>query len=78
MMATSYEKCCATVLEIINVLSELGFVVHENKSVFLPQQQATFLGFRINSKTMKVTLTPEKIDKITLFILELLSHIHPQ
>ena len=47
LIATSYEKCCATILETISVLSDLGFVVHVEKSVFVPQQQATFLGFRI-------------------------------
>ena len=47
LIATSYKKCCATILETISVLSDLGFVVHVEKSVFVPQQQATFLGFRI-------------------------------
>ena len=72
LIATSYEKCCATILETISVLSDLGFVVHVEKSVFVPQQQATFLGFRINSLTMKITLTPEKVNKITTFISALL------
>ena len=68
LIATSYGKCCATILETISVLSDLGFVVHVEKSVFVPQQQATFVGFRINSLTMKITLTPEKVNKITTFI----------
>ena len=66
-LATSYEKCCATVLDTIQLLSDLGFVVHVEKSVFVPQQQATFLGFLINSMKMKITLTHEKVDKITNF-----------
>jgi hypothetical protein len=76
LIATSYEKCCATVLETIQLLSDLGFVVHVEKSVFVPQQQATFLGFLINSITMKITmkitLTHEKVDKITSSISGLL------
>lgn len=76
LIATSYEKCCATVLETIQLLSDLGFVVHVEKSVFVPQQQATFLGFLINSMKMKITLTHEKVDKITSFISGLLvSHL---
>ena len=42
---------CGTILETISVLPDLGVVVHVEKSVFVPQQ-ATFLGFRINSLTM--------------------------
>ena len=34
LIVTSYEKCCATV---IDTLSELGVVVHVEKSVFTPQ-----------------------------------------
>lgn len=76
LIATSYEKFCATVLETIQLLSDLGFVVHVEKSVFVPQQQATFLGFLINSMKMKITLTHEKVDKITSFISGLLvSHL---
>ena len=51
LIATSCEKCCATILETISVLSDLGFVVYVEKSVFVPQQQATFLGFRIKFTT---------------------------
>ena len=77
LIATSYEKCCATILETISILSDLGFVVHVEKSVFVPQQQATFLGFCINSLTMKITLTPEKVNKITTFISALLASPSP-
>lgn len=77
LIATSYEKCCATVLETIQLLSDLGFVVHVEKSVFVPQQQATFLGFLLNSITMRITLTHEKIQKITKYISKLLASNSP-
>ena len=51
---------------------ELGLVIHVEKSVFFPQQKIIFLGFEINSITMKITLTSEKITKITSRITELL------
>ena len=69
LIAISYEKCGATILETISVLSDLAFVVHVEKSVFVPQEQANFLDFRINSLTIfKIALTPEKVNKITTFI----------
>lgn len=61
LVATSYEGCCSTVMETIQSLDMLGFTVHPEKSVFLPQKQITFLGFDINSTSMKITLTKEKI-----------------
>ena len=42
LIATSYKKCYATILDYISVLLDLGFVLHVEKLVFLPQEQATF------------------------------------
>ena len=77
LIATSFEKCCATVIETIKLLARLGFVVHLTKSVFIPQRNATFLGFVINSITMKITLTQDKIVKITSHISKLLDSSSP-
>jgi hypothetical protein len=52
-------------------LSDLGFAAHLEKSVFIPQQIAIFLGFLVNSLSMKITLSNEKVVKITSFISEL-------
>jgi hypothetical protein len=35
--------------------------------VFIPQQNAIFLGFFVNSLSMKITLSNEKVVKITSF-----------
>ena len=35
----------------------LGFVLHVEKSIFFPQQKIVFLGFELNSATMKIKLT---------------------
>ena len=77
LIATSFQKCCETVIETIQLLAKLGFVVHLTKSVFIPQQIATFLGFVINSTTMKITLTTDKIVKITNHISKLLDSSSP-
>ena len=55
------------------MLDKLGFVIHPDKSAFLPKQIIVFLGFTINSVDMTVTLTDEKILKIETLILQVLN-----
>ena len=43
-----------------NLLESLGFYLNYEKSVLQPTQQITFLGFRINSAHMKITLTEDR------------------
>jgi len=43
---------------------DLGFVIHPDKSQFIPKQQLTFLGFVIDSVTMRVFLTDSKRHKV--------------
>ena len=43
------------------LFSDLGFIVHNEKSVFIPSQEVTFLGFLLKSVTMTISLTPEKV-----------------
>ena len=38
-------------------MDPLGFVIHPNKSIFLPKQEITFLGFNINAQKIEITLT---------------------
>eukprot|EP00794_Sanderia_malayensis_P020896 gene20895-22947_t len=64
LVATSYQWCCSTVMQTIQSLDMSGFTVHPEKSVFLPQKQITFLGFDINSTSMKITLTRDKVTKL--------------
>ncbi len=49
---------------IMTQFDKLGFVVHPTKSEFIPKQQITFLGFVLNSVTMRITLTPKRYDKV--------------
>ena len=48
----------------IKLLQDLGFVIHPEKSVLIPTQKLTFLGFVIDTRCMTVTLTQEKKEKI--------------
>ena len=42
----------------------LGFFAHPEKSVFVPSQRLTFLGFDLDSVHMTVAPTAEKIEKL--------------
>ena len=54
-------ECERAVSDAVELLERLGFVVHEEKSVFVPSQCITFLGFILDSRSMTVVLTPEKV-----------------
>ena len=47
-------------IDTVNLLDALGFTIHPDKSKFIPSQVLIFLGFVINSVTMKVRLTDER------------------
>lgn len=64
LLNETYEGCAATVAETIITFDKLGFVVHPQKSVFIPNQSLVFLGFVINSVTMKISLTDNKKEKM--------------
>ena len=48
----------------VNLLKTLGFIINLHKSVLTPTQVITFLGFTINSITMRFTLPSEKVQKL--------------
>eukprot|EP00794_Sanderia_malayensis_P011529 gene11530-12719_t len=57
LQSASFEGCVHTVVDTITLFDNLGFVIHPEKSQFIPKQQVTFLGFVIDSITMRVYLT---------------------
>ena len=57
IIATSYEACAEAIIAAISVLTSLGFVLPVDKSVFLPTTNITFLGFDLDSTSMKIRLT---------------------
>ena len=58
--------CLDNVHETKLLLEGLGFHIHPKKSVFLPTQVITFLGFEINTVTMTISLTNAKKNEIRL------------
>ena len=56
----TFDECVENVITSIKLLNSLGFIIHPEKSIFLPKQEITFLGFNINSQKMEITLTDTK------------------
>ena len=63
-LAYSFDICFKTVWKCVKLLSNLGFVVHPEKPVFVSSQEIEHVGFIINLVTMTVRLTTEKKCKI--------------
>ena len=57
-------ECYFSLEEAVFLLLQLGFHVHPEKSVLIPSQSLTFLGFNVNSVSMTVTLIQEKRDQL--------------
>lgn len=64
LQGDTYQACMVNILDTVNLLRGLGFTIHAEKSVLIPHQKITFLGFVLNSVDMTITLTMEKKQKI--------------
>ena len=64
LLGSTYEECLDNVMDTIDLLRALGFTIHIEKSMIVPKQEITFLGFIFNSISMTVTLTKDKKQKI--------------
>ena len=61
----------AHVQRTTTLLHSLGYTVNEEKSALSPSQQVTFLGYDIDSTSMRLSLPPEKLGHIKSSILTL-------
>ena len=52
--------CLNNVTDTVNFLRSLGLTIHSDKSVFVPKQKITLLGFITDSVKMTITLTEER------------------
>ena len=64
LQADTYELCVHNVIDTLSLFHQLGFVIHPDKSVLIPTQRLTFLGFVLDSQSMTVTLTGEQAVKV--------------
>ena len=63
-MESVWNECAKNVVDTVKLLDSLAFVVHPEKSVFIPTQKPVFLGFVLDSVSMLVYLTPDKALKL--------------
>ncbi len=77
IVGKSFEAAQAASNVTTQTLTELGFTIHPDKSVFIPTQEIEFLGFIINSESMTVTLPSNKKDEIQSLCQELISAHQP-
>ena len=56
----------------IKLLNSIGFVIHPEKSIFLPKQEITYLGFNANSQKLEITLTDTKKETLKACCTELI------
>lgn len=64
LMGPVWDDCAKNVVDTVRLLDTLRFVVHPEKSVFIPTQKLVFLDFILDSVSMLVYLTPEKALKL--------------
>ena len=60
-----------------NLLSNLGFLIHPEKSCLEPSQKIEFLGFNLNTTEMTVTLPNKKVEEIKEVCSQLLACNRP-
>ena len=53
-------------------MNSIGFVIHPDKSIFLPKQEITYLGFNTNSQKLEITLTDTKKETLKACCSELI------
>ena len=64
LIGSSPSECTLNVEATMKLLRSLGFYIKVEKSSFLPSTEIKYLGFIINSNTMKVYLPESKKSKI--------------
>ena len=77
LQGDDYNDCERNVRDTVKLFDSLGFIVHPEKSSFVPKHRITFMGFITDSITMTVYPTFEKIDKIIHTCQGLLECPHP-
>ncbi|MES9883156.1 MAG: reverse transcriptase domain-containing protein [Sedimenticola sp.] len=64
LVGDTSQECEKNVMDTVDVMESVGFIIHEKKSVFKPTQSIDFLGNHINSVDMVVTLPQRRVDVI--------------
>lgn len=73
LVSDTFQECKHNISDTVQIMTEVGFIIHEKKSVLQPTQDITFLGNNIHSNNMTVTLP---LGKVNLIVQECLSLYH--
>ena len=68
----SYVKCKQNIKCSFNLLESLGFIVHPEKSLFVPTRCIEYLGFVLNSQSMTNSLSDVKKEKNQIVVLRII------
>ena len=68
LQSVSFAGCVQTIADTIILFDTLRFLIHPDKSQFVPKQQITFLGFDIDSVAMRVYLSDTRRHKISIHV----------
>lgn len=60
----TFDDCLQACCRVVKLFDSLGFTVHPDKSCLIPNQEIIFLGFILNSVSMTVRPTSEKIETV--------------
>ena len=75
--SSSFKKCEFNVKRRVEVLDSPGFIVHPEKSVFVPTKCIEYFRFIINSENMTISLSDIKKEKIRSLCTEILNEEFP-
>lgn len=64
ILSESVESCRLATNKVLALVQKLGFIVNFDKSELEPTQSLTYLGYVLNTVTMKLTLPWEKVTKL--------------
>ena len=64
LISPNMDDAKENVKDTIATVNEAGFTVHPEKSVLEPRREITYLGFVLNSASMKIRLTDERAERI--------------
>ena len=77
VVAHSNQMLRQHVYQVLFLLENLGFIINSKKSVLSPIQEIEFLGMTVNSQTMEIKLSGQKIKSIKLEAHTILDHPQP-
>ncbi len=70
MQANTHEDCLTNVMATFQIFMKHGFIIHPNKSAFVPSRQIKMLGLILYSVNMNFTPTQIKPTGLLLYVVQ--------